>query len=197
MATTKLSQAIVQRNEATTKLGFDPKKLQKTKVRALTDVQKAKMLEVTTAKLKTPILLTPAAPLKGKSYLTMYSAMMVYPIYPEGTGEALFSSSFPGVVFPGAQVEFPRIKKGKNHLVEFNVQLNMNIMYKFRLFEYPLGNFQDIQIQGPTTDALVVMVPPVDQIEGDLELGACIQQRNTQNENGGWALFSVRITTTS
>jgi len=193
----KLSEAVVQRNDVISKLGFDAKKLQKTKVKALTDVQKAKMLEVSISKLKTPIVLTPAAPLKGKSYLTLYSSMMVYPIWPAGTGEALFSSSFQGAVFPGAQVEFPRIKKGTNHLVEFNVQLNMNVVYKFRIFHFPLGGFQDIQIQGPKTDTLVILAPPIDEISGDLELGASIQQRNSANDNAGWALFSVRVTTTS
>jgi hypothetical protein len=193
----KLSEAVVQRNDVTTRLGFDPKQLTKVKVKALTDVQKAKILEVSVGKLKTQLTLTPAAPLKSKSYLTLYSAMMVYPIWPDGTGEALFSSAFQGAVFPGAQVEFPRMKKGSNHLVEFNVQLNMNVVYKFRIFHFPLGGFQDIQIQGPKTDTLIILAPPIDEISGDLELGASIQQRNTVNDNAGWALFSVRVTTVS
>ena len=194
----KLSDAVVQRTDVVSKLGFDLKKLAKVKVKALTDVQKAKVLEVVDIrKLKTQLVLTPAAPLKGKSYMTLYSSMMVYPIWPDGTGEALFSSAFPGVVFPGAQVEFPRMKKGSNHLVEFNVQLNMDVVYKFRVFHFPLGGFQDIQIQGPKTDTIVVLAPPIDEISGDLELGASIQQRNTVNDNAGWALFSVRVTTVS
>jgi len=195
-ATPKISQATVVRNDTILKLGFDPKKLERINVKALTDVQKLKLLGGgVQAQLKTPIVLSPAAPVKGSSNLTLYSAMMVYPKFPAGTGEALFSSSFQGAVFPGAQVEFPRIKKGKNHLVEFNVQLNMDIKYKFRLFEFPLGNFQDIEIQGPKTETLVVVVPPIDEISGDLELGASIQQRNAASNNAGWALFSVRITT--
>ncbi len=173
-------QAIVQRKEALIKMGFDVKKLDRATPRTLTDAQRAKLLEVKVAELKSPFLLTPAKPKNGKSHLTLYSSMMVYPIYPADSGEALFSSMFQGAVFPGAQVSFPRLKTGKMHLVEFNVALNMNLTYKFRVFQYPLGDFQDISIQGPKTTTLTALVPPVDQISGNLELGASIQNRNTQ-----------------
>ncbi|HEX6181493.1 MAG TPA: hypothetical protein VFZ47_09610, partial [Chitinophagaceae bacterium] len=152
--------------------------------------------EVTVAQLKTPIVLAPAAPVKGKSNLTIYTSLMVYPKFPAGTGQALFHSAVQWPTFPGAQVEFPRIKKGKKHLVEFNVQLNMAVTYHFRIFEYPLANFKDVSIVGPKTDTLVALVPPVDEIDGDLMLGASIQQRNSENDAAGWALYSVRITTT-
>lgn len=196
MAKAKLSKADLDRNEVVTKLGIEPRKFETAKVKALTDVQKAKLLEVTVAQLKTPIVLAPAAPVKGKSNLTIYTSLMVYPKFPAGTGQALFHSAVQWPTFPGAQVEFPRIKKGKKHLVEFNVQLNMAVTYHFRIFEYPLANFKDVSIVGPTTDTLVALVPPVDEIDGDLMLGASIQQRNSENDAAGWALYSVRITTT-
>lgn len=196
MAKATLSKAVVARNDVISKLGVEPRKLDNAKAKTLTDIQRAKFLDVTLAQIKTPIVLAPAAPVKGNSNLTIYTSLMVYPKFPVGTGQALFHSAVQWPVFPGAQVEFPRIKKGKKHLVEFNVQLNMNITYKFRIFEYPLGNFQDVSIQGPKTDTLVALVPPVDEIDGNLMLGASIQQRNSENEEAGWALYSVRITTT-
>jgi hypothetical protein len=123
--------------------------------------------------------------------------MMVDPKFPTGSGQALYSSAYPGGVFPGAQVAFPRIKTGKKHLVEFNVLLNSNVTYNFRVFQYPLGGFQDVSIPGPKSETLVSLVPPVDEIDGDLELGAAIQQRDTVSESAGWVLHSVRITTTA
>jgi hypothetical protein len=44
--------------------------------------------------LKAPYILSPAKPVKGKSTLTIYTSLMVYPKWPEGVGQALFSSSF-------------------------------------------------------------------------------------------------------
>lgn len=196
MATSKLSRAIVDRNDVVTKLGFEPRKLDNAKVRTLTDVQRAKHLDVAVSLLKSPIVLSPAVPVKGKSTLTIYTSLMVYPKFPEGVGQALFHSGIQWPVFPGAQVEFPRIKKGKKHLVEFNVQLNMDITYKFRIFEYPMGTFKDVSIQGPKTETLVALIPPIDEIDGDFSFGASIQQRNSEADAAGWALYSVRITTT-
>jgi hypothetical protein len=197
MPTKDLRQSVFDRSQNTSKSSFDQRKLKKLKVRYLTDLQKAKILGVPVAKLKTAIVLTPKAPVSGESYLTIFSTMMVYPTWPADTGEALFSSGYPSAVGQGAQAEFQRIKTGKSHLVEFNVQLNSNVTYKFRVFKYPLGDFQDIQIVGPKTETIVALIQPIDEITGDLELGAAIQQRNTIAENAGWALFSVRITTTS
>ena len=73
----------------------------------------------------------------------------------------------------------------------------MNATYNFRVFQYPLGDFQDVSVQGPKTTTLVALVPPIDEISGSLELGASIQNRNGTNVNVGWVLHSVRITTTA
>ena len=113
MAKAKSSQALVGRNEVISKLKIEPRKLEGAKVKALTDVQRAKLLEVSIAALKSPIVLAPAAPVKGKSNLTIYTSLMVYPKFPDGTGQALFHSSQQWPVFPGAQVEFPPDKKRK------------------------------------------------------------------------------------
>jgi len=100
-----------------------------------------------------------------------------------------------GATFPGVQVAFPRIKKGKLHLVEFHVQLNTSTKYKFRVFEYPLGDFTDIEIQGPKSDIIVALCPPVDEIPGKLELGAAIQHRNPASQSAGWNFFQVKVST--
>ena len=197
MPSKKISAAITLRNELVTQFGFTPRKLETAKPKFLSEAQQAKLLGVVQAQLKTPIVLSPAKPVKGKSTLTIYTSLMVDPKYPDGVGQALFSSMFPGAVFAGAQVAFPRIKTSKMHLVEFNVVLNMNATYNFRVFQYPLGDFQDVSVQGPKTTTLVALVPPIDEISGSLELGASIQNRNGTNVNVGWVLHSVRITTTA
>lgn len=63
--------------------------------------------------------------------------------------------------------------------------------------EFPLGDFQDISIQGPKTETLVALVPPVDEIRGALKIGASVQHRNTGNDFAGWIMHSVSITATS
>lgn len=197
MLTKESSKVAVERNEVIAKTGYDVKKFGKVKVQPLSDARKAQLLNVPVAALKLPIVLSPSRPLKGESSLTLFSSIMVDPTYPAESGEALYTSAYQGAVFPGAQVAFPRIKKGKMHLVEFNLVLNMDITYHFRVFQYPLADFQDISVKGPAIETLVALVPPVDEIDGDLELGASIQQRNTVNDNAGWALYSVSITTTT
>lgn len=197
MPTKQINLAVEKRNELLQKFGFTPRKLETSKPKYLSEAQQAKLLGSLTAELKTPIILSPAKPIKGKSTLTIFTSLMVDPKWPAGIGQALFSSAYPGAVFAGGQVAFPRIKTGKMHLVEFNVVLNMNVAYNFRVFQYPLGDFQDITIQGPKTTTLTALVPPVDEISGSLELGASIQNRNSKNDNAGWVLHSVRITTTA
>jgi hypothetical protein len=197
MPSKKISAAITRRNELVTQFGFTPRKLETTKPKFLSEAQQAKLLGVVQAQLKTPIVLSPAKPVKGKSIITIHSTLMVYPKYPDGVGQALFSSAYPGAVFSSVQVEFPRIKTGKMHLVEFNVVLYSNATYHFRVFQYPLGDFQDVSVQGPKTTTLVALVPPIDEISGSLELGASIDNRNDSNDNVGWAFHSVRITTTA
>jgi hypothetical protein len=196
MPTKELSKITVRRNEVITKLGFDGKKIESLKFESVSNARRAQLLKVPVASLKTPIVLSPASLIKGKSNLELFSSMMVDPTWPSSTGQALFSSAYPGVLFPEVQVAFPRIKTGKMHLVEFNVVLYGNVTYKFRVFEYPLADFQDVSVPGPKAETLLALVPPVDEITGDLELGASIQQRNTVSDNAGWVLHSVVITTT-
>ena len=72
----------------------------------------------------------------------------------------------------------------------------MDTTYKFRIFDFPMGNFKDVSIQGPKTDTLVALVPAIDELDGEVMFGASIQQRNGENDDAGWALYSVRISTT-
>ena len=188
------SEALTQRNEILSQFRFDTKRLDKAKPKFLSEAQRAKLLQVRPELLKSPILLSPAKPVKGKSTLTIYTSLMVYPKWPENMGQALFSSAFPGAVFAGAQVEFPRIKKSTKHLVEFNVVLNMNVNYKFRLFRYPTAQFQDITIQGPKSETLTVLIDQLDEFDA-IDFGASIQNRNTKQDDAGWSLHSVRIST--
>ena len=165
------------------------------KSKPLTVAQRAKILDVKPGMLRTPLDLTPARPIDGKRYIQLFSCMMMDPTFPAATGQALFSSLFPGAVFPACQVAFPRVKKGKNHLVEFQTVLHGDGPYKFRVFTYPLGQFEDVSVQGNQAHTFTALVPPVDQISGDLELGAEIQQRNETSDAAGWTLHAVRITT--
>jgi hypothetical protein len=88
------------------------------------------------------------------------------------------------------QVEFKQLKPGKAHLVEFNVSFtNESIPYKFRVFQYPLGSFQDITIS--KQQVIAVYIPGIPNFSGNL--GASIDQTNTISEKAGWFFRSVRI----
>lgn len=183
--------------ELVSRFGITTRQLRATRLTPISDAQRARLIGVKPGDLTmvaTPIALSPAKPIKGKSTLTLFTAMMVDPTWPVGSGQALFSSRFPGAVFAGAQVAFMRVKKGKQHLVEFYVTLNMNVAYRFRVFTFPLGEFQDVTIQGPKASTVITaLAPPVDEISGALELGALLQQRNGPEEDAGWSLQSVQV----
>lgn len=198
MPATKLSARDTQANALATKFGVTLKKLRATTNTPMSNVQRAKALGVSVGTLvpvATPIVLSPAKPIKGSSHLTIFSSVMVDPTWPAGSGQALFSSAYPGVVDQGVQVAFNRVKKGHTHLVEFHVSLNMNVAYRFRVFTYPLGEFVDVTIQGPKTTIIPALAPPVDEISGTLELGASLQQRNSKADGAGWSLQSVEVNT--
>ncbi|AHG89156.1 hypothetical protein J421_1619 [Gemmatirosa kalamazoonensis] len=197
-ATPAVSAADVQLADVATRLGTTVRQLRNTKVKAISDAQRARLLGVSAGTLtavRTPIVLSPAKPIKGTDqYILIFSSIMVDPTWPTGVGQALFSSGYPGVVDQGVQVAFPRVKKGKNHLVEFYVSLNSNVAYKFRVFTFPLGDFQDVTIQGPKPNTIITAIaPPVDQISGALQLGASIQQRNSVQDDAGWSFQSVQV----
>ena len=197
-AAAAVSPAQAQITDLATKLGTSVSQLRNTKVKTITDTARAKLLGISAAglvQMKTPIVLSPAKPIKGTDqYILMFSSIMVDPTWPAGVGQALFNSSYPGVVDQGVQVSFPRVKKGVNHLVEFYVSLNMSVAYKFRVFTYPLGDFQDVTIQGPKANTIITaVVPPVDSIPGALDMGAAISQRNAKADNAGWSFQSVQV----
>jgi hypothetical protein len=176
------------------KLGLDVKKLEKLRVKELTDAQRAKLFKVPVENLApTAIELRPSKPSSSKGFLTFFSSPMVMS-NPLATNDlAVFSSAFPGVVFPGVQVEFTPIKKGKMHLVEFHVTLNMPKTYKFRVFSYPLATFQDLSLN--QSQVITALVPPLENISTGY--GAAIQQRNEVSDNAGWSFYKVRITAVS
>ncbi len=172
------------------KLGFDPSVLSTLKPARLTDAATAKLLGVRTTSLTTAVTLSPNKPRAGKKYLSMYSAMMVLANPLESNNIALFSSAFPTAVSPSVQVEFDAITAGKKHLVEFNITLNESSkVYKFRVFQYPTGTFQDLSVSG--SQAITVLINPESNIS---TYGAEIMQLNTKAEACGWMLHSVKIT---
>jgi hypothetical protein len=113
MPTRKISGAITQRNELLTTFGFTPRKLETAKPKFLSEAQQAKLLGTIQAQLKTPIVLSPAKPVKGKSMLTIFTSLMVDPKYPDGVGQALFSSAFPGAVLGVHKLLFQELKPAK------------------------------------------------------------------------------------
>jgi hypothetical protein len=197
MADTSEAPVAAPRTQALRKLGIDTRRMAAAKPRFMTDLQRAKALKVEVDALKLPIVLSPARMVSGNAHLTLFSAGMVETTWPEGSGQALFSSSMQGASFPGAQIAFPRTKKGKHYLVEFSVVLFGPQTFNFRVFDYPLGGYQDVALPGNRADILTVLVPPIDSISGALEFGAGIQQRDPASEAAGWALYSVRVSTTS
>jgi hypothetical protein len=188
------------RLEVIEKLGIAASALKRAKPKSLTNPQRARLLGVPVDKLVLPGLLTPAAPITpitAKSSLLLFSCMMMDPTFPAGSGQALFSSQYQGATSPGAQVAFPRVKTGAMHLVEFHVTLFGTMTYTFRVFRYPLGKFEDVSIPGGQSQVIAALVEPLDEIAGDLQLGAAIQQRNQASEAAGWTLHSVTLSTTA
>jgi len=185
------------RREVASAFGLEELAIRTFEPKMLTDVERAERLGVEIGKLETPFQLTPAAPRAKDAYLDLYQALMVLAEWPAATGMALFSSRFQWPVFPGAQISFPRLKKGQTCLVEFHLQLlDGTKTYQFRSFDYPLGGFEDLSIPGGSAHVIAVLVPPVDEIDGTLDLGAAIQQRNDEAANAGWELYSVRVSAT-
>ncbi len=170
-------------------LGLDAKKLEKIKVKELTEIQRARLLKVRPELMSSSIELKPSKPSTSKGHLSFYSSPMVLANPLPSNDIALFYSAFQGAVFPGVQVEFSPIKKNKMHLVEFHVTLNEAKTYKFRVFSYPLATFQDIAIT--TSQVITALVPPA---EGITSFGASVQQRNEPGDNAGWMFHKVRIT---
>jgi hypothetical protein len=176
-----------------TKFNLDMGTLALRKPSGLTEVAVAKKLGVSIDALTAAFILSPNKPRSGKKFLSMYSAMMVLANPAESNNIALFSSAFPTVASPGIQVEFDPITAGKKHLVEFNISLNEpNKVYKFRVFQYPTGTFQDLSISG--SQAINVLINPAANINS---YGAQIMQLNTKAEECGWIFHSLTITSIS
>ncbi len=161
------------------------------KTRDLTPTQRAKFFKVDPKVLAAvPLKLTPGVPRSGENHLTFFSAILIGTETTASNNYALFSSAFPTVGSPSVQVEFKQVKPGKAHLVEFNVSLiDDSIPYKFRVFQYPTGTFQDITIT--QQQVIAVFIPAIANFTGNL--GAAIDQRNSKNETAGWIFRSVRI----
>ncbi len=67
---------------------------------------------------------------------------------------------------------------------------------RVRFLIHDRGGFEDLSIPGGSAHIIAVLVPPVDEIDGTLDLGAAIQQRNDEAANAGWELYSVRVSAT-
>ncbi|HJX28542.1 MAG TPA: hypothetical protein VJ885_11555 [Thermoanaerobaculia bacterium] len=180
------------RAEILEKISLDPRQLENVRIRGLSKADKARLLEVDLSDLTAIIQLTPKRPQTSRGFLDFYSPMMVSadPDHPF----ALFHPQFQGVTFPGVQVEFPQIKQGKKHLVEFHVELyNPSLTYKFRVFQHPLGSFQDVLIEDQQAITSLVSFPA--SFSG--AYAASIQQRNSPTEDAGWSFHRVTITAVS
>ena len=184
-------QGRTMRTEVMEKIGLDAKRLEKVRVKELTQIQRARLLKVKPELMaSTTIELKPSKPSTGKGYLSFYSSLLVLANPLPSNDIAVFSSSFQGAVFPGVQVEFTPIKKNKMHLVEFHVTLNQPKTYKFRVFSYPLATFQDISIN--SSQVITTLVPPFEELSSGF--GAALQQRNSPGDDAGWMFHKVRIT---
>ena len=161
------------------------------RTRDLTTAQRARYLKVEPKDLTLlPLVLTPGVPRIQQNHLTFFSAILLDTELPASNNFALFSSAYPTSGSPSVQVEFKQLKPGKAHLVEFNVSLNQEaIPYKFRVFQYPMGTFQDIIITKP--QVIAVFIPAIPGFSGNL--GASIDQTNLKSEQASWFFRSVRI----
>jgi hypothetical protein len=147
------------------------------KTRDLTTAQRARYFKVEPKDLTLlPLTLTPGVPRIQQNHLTFFSAILLDTELAASNNFALFSSAYPTSGSPSVQVEFKQIKPSKAHLVEFNVSLNNEaIPYKFRVFQYPMGTFQDITLT--KQQIIAVFIPGIPGFTG--KLGASIDQTNS------------------
>ena len=179
------------RLESMDKLNIDVKKLDRLRVKELTDIQRARLLEVRPEALSSTLIeLRPSKPSSAKGFLTFFSSMMVMSSNPlPQQRHRHLQLVVSGRGLSGHQVEFKQIKKNKTHLVEFHITLNQPKTYKFRVFSYPLATFQDISID--KSQVITALVP---SFEGITSYGAALQQRNAAGDDAGWLFHKVRIT---
>ncbi|MEO7308634.1 MAG: hypothetical protein ABIR78_08740 [Ferruginibacter sp.] len=181
------------RLEILKKIRLDAGKLGSLKPLRLTDLEIGKKLKVRPELLSSSVILSPNKPRTGNKYLSMYSSIMVIADPSASWNIAMFSSAFPAVTSPAVKVEFDPITAGKKHLVEFNITLHESSkVYKFRVFQYPTGNSQDISISGSQVISVLVNASTT-----STDFGAEIMQLNTKAEACGWTFHSVKITSIS
>lgn len=189
MPRTETVESHATRADILKKISLDPRQLENVRIRGLSKAEKARLLEVDLGDLTAIVQLTPKRPQTSRGFLDFHSSMMVSadPDHPF----ALFHPQLKGVTFPGVQVEFPQIKQGKKHLVEFHVKLhNPSLTYKFRVFQHPLGSSQDVSIEDEQVITSVVSFPA--SFSGNY--AAAIQQRNEPTEDASWSFHRVTIT---
>lgn len=184
-----------------TKLKLTPDAFDSVRVKPLTNLQIAQHLAVDVRQLTTIPELSPGRPRSGESHLTISSAIGVYTEKLPTNNLALFSSKYPSLGSPSVTVNFPLLSQTKQHLVQFTVALyNKNLTYRFRVTQFPTNTSQEITVDSKTT-VITALIPPLPQDIGlDFEfvrLAARLEQRNAQSEEGGWAFYSVKISSVS
>jgi len=154
-------------------------------------------LTVHTPPIHIPWQVTPAEPKQKGAYLDMLQALLVLSEQPTQTGLALFSSQNQWPVYPQVGVGFPRQEMGQSYIVEFHLYLNQaGKTYDFRVFDGPLGGYEDVSIPGGQSHVITHLVPPVDGIPASNDpvyFGASIQQRNTEADEAGWYFYAAEI----
>ena len=189
-----MPKSTVKRIDSLKKLGFKEATLRNLDVKELTNAERSKILKFERAPTYKALTnkLTCTKPRVGDNFLTFYSPMMVET---EGVANghfALFSSKFPGVIFPAARITFKPEASNKRHLVEFYVTLfNSSMNYKFRLFNFENFTHQDVTLNSQT-HTITALVDPLDDYSGDYAVE--MQQRNTQTEDAGWMFHYAKVT---
>jgi hypothetical protein len=178
----------------------DPqKKLLTSKVLArqrLGNLQRARYLGISLKQLDTPFKLTPAVPKQGSARLGMSGVWRFDLERGPSTGQAYFRNGA-GFPAPEVSIRFPRLKKGENYLVEFNVSIVRGRDFVFGVAGGGEGgqhsHDEDTSLPRGSVGnrSLLTLIEAEDEVPNPLYFSARIVAKGPQD--GEWYFRSARV----
>jgi len=173
--------------------GFKPNRFARVKPAVLTTAEKAKLMGTTPTAVKAAFRLNPRHPVDGGAGLTLYETSLVITDQPAATGLSLFAPRLGALM--GVSAIFPRLRRGRQHLVTFSIELFAARPYTIRVFSFPLDSVEDRTFTGPKKLTIPVLIPPLDQLPETVEFGARIMEFGVAGTRGGWAFYDADVVT--
>ncbi len=157
----------------------------------LGNLQRAKYLGVLVEQVDTPFKLTPAAPKKGRARLGMSGVWRFDLERGPNTGQVYFNGLGTGFPNPEVSIRFPRLKKGQNYLVEFNLTI-----IRGRDFVFDVAGVETSLPRGTVGNrSLVTLIEAQDEVPDPLYFSARILAKGPQD--GEWYFQSARVSAPS